>query len=381
VSEPSEGTDAAAPGAVACRARSLGVPRMSRRVALCALLLVLARGGVARAEDPKAGPTVVFLEGEDAKKAISDDAAEPYFALLQPIEMTAKMKSPPEGADLAALREDCRRHYRENVVPTTEEERKAVLFMIARLHAAWAADYPLLAKTPWSILTVSDKVEATLPHTRGSHVVLPQAFLHDFVQAAKDPKGELAVAFLGLLAHEQAHVMQRKMPEEFAKLYASWGFEHAKAVASHPWLDRLRATNPDGIDVRWVFPLKEGTATTLVQPLVTFTDGPEPRSMPEDLQLIAVTLEKDGDALRPKVDGERPVFRDLPTLAAYQDLWGGIDESFHPNEIFAVLFASMVVKEKFQGPDLPRPSTVAGKDFATLRAWCRTAFSGKPATK
>ena len=46
--------------------------------------------------------------------------------------------------------------------------------------------------------------------------------------------------------------MQRKDPEAFAALYASWGFVHAKEVASHPWLDRQRATNPDGVDVRKV---------------------------------------------------------------------------------------------------------------------------------
>ena len=75
----------------------------------------------------------------------------------------------------------------------------------------------------------------------------------------------------------------------------------------------------------------------------------------------------------------RGALRDLGALPEYQDLWGGINDTTHPNEIFAALFAAMIVKDKFGGPDLPSESAAAGKDFATLRAWCREHFSGKAA--
>jgi hypothetical protein len=352
---------------------------MIRRAALCALLLALAPAAT-RAAEP-AAPTLVFLEGDAAKKAIADDAAEPYFSLLQPIEMAAKMKRAPEGADLAALREDCRKHYQDAVVPVTEEERKAVTALIQKVHGAWGTDYPLLAKTPWSIVPVSNKVEAGIPHTRGEHVVLPQELLSDMVRAAKDLAGPDALFFCGLLAREQAKVMQRKDPAAFAALYASWGFVHAKAVASHPGLDRLRWTNPDGTDVTWVFPVKEkdGT-TTFVQPLTLFAEGDEPRRIPDDVRMGAVTLEKDGEGFRPKLEGDKPVFRDLSAIPEYGAVWGGIEETFHPNEIFAALFSAMVLRDRLRGPDLDPPASVAGKDFATLRAWCKERFSGKAST-
>src|SRR5262245_44287511 len=130
---------------------------MIRRAALCAILLVAAPAPARAGDAP--GPTVVFLEGAAAKKAVVDDSAEPYFSLLQPVEMAAKMKRAPEGADLAAQRDDCRQHYRDNVVVWTDEEKKAVAALIQKLHDAWAADYPLLAKTPWSLVPVSNKVE------------------------------------------------------------------------------------------------------------------------------------------------------------------------------------------------------------------------------
>jgi hypothetical protein len=224
---------------------------------------------------------------------------------------------------------------------------------------------------------VSNKVEGGLDHTRGNHVVLTQATISDLAVAAKKLGDQNAAAACGLLAHEQMHVMQRKDPAAFAALYASWGFVHAKSIATHPWLERLRWTNPDGLDLTWVFPVTEkDKTTTFVQPLALFTDGDGPRNM-EDMQTIAVTLERDGEGFRPRVSGDKPVFRDLAALPEYQDLWGGTEETIHPNEIFASLFAAMIVKDKFGGPDLPGESAAAGKDFATLRAWCREHFSGK----
>ena len=353
---------------------------MDRRLAPLGLALLLALGAEARADGAAGTPSVTFLEGEAGRKAIVDESVEPYFSLLQPIEMAAKTKASLEGADLAAQRADCRRLYQEAVIAVTDEEKKAVTALVTRVHGAWASQYPLLAKTAWSFIPLADTIEGGLPHTRGSSIVLQQAVLHMMVRAAKKPEDPITPEMLGLLAHEQSHVVQRLHPEMFARLYTgAWGYVRAKDVASHPWLDRQHLGNPDGIDVGWVFPLKEDGATTYIQPLVVFSEGPEPRSMPQDFQAIGVTMEKKGDAFRPKEDGERPLFRDLGTLPAYQDLWGGVGETFHPNEIFACLFAGMVVKDHFKGPGLERPSEAAGKDFARLRSWCRENFSGKAA--
>ena len=355
--------------------------RPAPSVALLALLGLLSSAPrAARADGPAAAPTVEFLQGDAAKKAIAEEAQEPYFSLLQPLEMTAKMKEAVEGADLAAQREDCRRHYAAHVVEWSAEETAAVKAAVGRLHAAWATEFPVLARTPWSFIAVADVVEAGLPHTRDSHVVLPQAHLNEFARIAKKPMGDEPLSVLGLLAHEQAHVLQRRLPEAFAALYASWGFVHAKTVASHPWLDRQRATNPDGVDLRWVFPLKDGDTTTWIQPLAIFAEGESPPDFQRDIRAVAVTLDKTGDdTFVPKVDGDKPVMRDLGELAAYQNLWGPFDETFHPNEIFANLFARMVLKDHFQAPDFDPPSPVAGKDFATLRAWCREHFADPPA--
>jgi hypothetical protein len=357
---------------------------MNRPAALSGLLLVLVCGAEARADGEAGKPVVTFLVGDAGRAAIVDESIEPYFSLLQPLEMAAKTGSALEGADLAAQRAECKKRYQAGVIELSDEERQALTALVERVHAACAAEYPLLAKTPWSFIPLADTLEGGLPHTRGRSIVLPQVVLHMMVRAAKKPDEPIAPEMCGLLAEEQAHVLQRLYPELFAPLYTEgWGFLRAKDVASDAWLDRRRVTQPDGVDVGWLYPVKEDGGTTTIQPLMILREGPEPLRMPADLQLIAVTMEKKDGVFRPKEEGERPVFRDLTELSAYQNLWGGVEETFHPNEIFASLFAMMVVKDHFQGEGLLQASDIVGKDLEKLRTWCRKSFvvKGAPTPK
>lgn len=99
--------------------------------------------------------------------------------------------------------------------------------------------------------------------------------------------------------------------------------------------------------------------------------------MPQDMQMIAVTLEKKGAVLRPKEDATgKPIFRAMP-LAGFDSLFGGIGETFHPNEIFACLFSAMVARDHFHGGGLSTTCDLVGKDFSKLRPWCREHFAVK----
>jgi hypothetical protein len=125
-----------------------------------------------------------------------------------------------------------------------------------------------------------------------------------------------------------------------------------------------------------VFPLGEGADATVLHPLVVFGGGGDAPKMPHDMEMIAVELKKSGSTFEPKLDArKKPVTKPLPPLTEYGSRFGGIFENFHPNEIFAVLFAAMVTKDHFDGRGLPRPSSAAGEDFDLLRTWCRTAFA------
>ncbi len=350
---------------------------MSPSLRWTSLLWVLALPPVAQAKEP-AKPTIVFLDAEQAAAAIADESIEPYFALLQPAEMEAKTGGEPfEATDLAAQREECRQRYRRGARAFSEEEQRALTTLAQRLHAAWVAPYPRMADLPWSFLGTEDAVEGGLPHTRGRSIVIPRSVGTAIV--ASSARGEAAVREqLGLLAHEQCHVLQRLEPGSFTTLYQSWGFLRAVGLAPAAEVLPRHVVNPDGVRTEWVFPLKEGAGTAYLHPLVALRDLTRPHRMPQEFELIAVELVKDGAGFRPKQDAGGDLrIRPLPEVTAYHARFGGIFENFHPNEIFAVLFSTMVLRDAFGGEGLPQPSEAVGKDFAKLRAWCAKSLVRK----
>ena len=340
------------------------------------LLLVAVSVSAAHAKEP-AKPTVVFLDAEAAAAAIADESLEPYFALLQPAEMEAKTGEPLEAGDLDAPRAACKERYRKGVRAFDAEEQKALTTLCERLHAAWAAKYPRIADLPWSFLGTEQVIEGGLPHTRGRSIVIPRS-VGTAIAAAVRMGGAAEREQLNLLAHEQSHVLQRIEPKLFEPLYQAWGFLRAEGLAPAPQVLARHVVNPDGVRTEWVFPLKEGGGTVYLHPLVAFRDLTPPHRMPDEFEMIAVELEKAGKGFRPKQDAKGDLtIRPLESVRAYGAHFGGIFENFHPNEVFAVLFATMVVKDHFGGEGLPQSSEAVGKDFTKLRTWCTKSLVGK----
>lgn len=350
---------------------------MSLRPLRRVLLLFVAFQSGAQAQEPSK-PTILFLDAGTAAAAIADESLEPYFALLQPAEMQAKTGGEPLAAtELAAQRAECQERYRKGVRVFSDEEQHALTTLVERLHAAWAGAHPRIAELPWSFLGTEEVIEGGLPHTRGRSIVIPSSVGTAIVASLE--AGEAAVReHLTLLVHEQCHVLQRLEPKLFAPLYAAWGFVRAEGLAPAAQLLQRHVVNPDGVRTEWVFPLKEGRTNVYLHPLVAFRDKPPPYQMPHDFELIAVELTKDGAGFRPKQDAQGGlVIRPLQSVTEYNARFGGIFENFHPNEIFAVLFATMVVKDAFGGEGLPQSSDAVGKDFAKLRAWCTKNLASK----
>jgi hypothetical protein len=347
-------------------------------VALVAAILAMAASGTAEADE--SGPRIDFLDVEAAKAAIADESLEPYFSLLEPLEMAAKTGKPLEAKDLKAQREECRTRYQQGVRAFTDEEKTALTSAVRRLHAAWADPYPRIADLPWSFLGVENTVEGGLPHTRGRSIVVPRS-VGVAIAAAETIGGAAARRNVELLVHEQSHVLQRLEPALFEPLYTGdFGFVRAQEVALHRLIAPRHVVNPDGVRVEWVFPRKEGEVTTYLHPLVAFAEGAESPRMPYDMAVLAVEVVKSERGFEPKEDSEgRPLARPLGSIRDYGERFGGIFENFHPNEIFAVLFATLVLQDHFEGRGLPRPSAAAGKDWAKLRPWCREAFAAKAA--
>ena len=79
-----------------------------QRAMVTALLLVAAEwiGPSALVAEDAPPAAVRFLTQKEAMTAIVDESIEPYFSLLQPLEMTAKTCTTPDGAEIG--RASCR---------------------------------------------------------------------------------------------------------------------------------------------------------------------------------------------------------------------------------------------------------------------------------
>ena len=336
------------------------------------VFLVLAAAALVRtaplaAED--APVAVRFLTVKEAQAAIVDESMEPYFSILQPLEMAAKTGAALEGKDLAAQRDECRKRYQAAAREFTDDEKAAITEAARGVGAALKTAYPMFANTPWSFLKLDGSIEGGMPHTRGPHIVLPGSWPGRFAQM-KARKADLVKSALAeVLVHEQCHVLQRAKPDVFADLYTKvWGLVHAKEVEDCPAVLRTRVVNPDGPDMRWIFAAKDGAATAYWQPMILMpADVAVPR-MPADFRVVAIALDKKGDAFAQRTDKDgAPVTTPLEQVAAYQAEFGAVGENFHPNETFACLFSWMASKDQLSGPSSRRP----GADFTKLREWCR----------
>ena len=338
----------------------------------CLLLCGAAAGG-------EAAPSIAFLDVEKARAAIADDP--PYFEQLQPMEMATKTGSPLPGKTLFEQRAEFKRRYQAAVLAFTDAEKDALKTLVRRLDPVLREHYPLLGRMAWSFLKVDDTIEGKLPHTRASHIVLPQWVCTRMAKAVTPADPDIGGAF-DLLVHEQLHVLQRARPELFDSLYIKqWGFVKAEFITECPWLTERRLTNPDGVDCRWIFPLHEKKGIRFIWPLIVLGDGPALRVMPQDARMLAVSVveERGGFRVQQEEDG-RPVMQALVDIRPYRALFPPTTNIFHPNEASASLFAMLVVVDHFTPKALPeaRKARLEAAVLGPLRTWARRNLANEP---
>lgn len=309
-----------------------------------------AAASTLRAEGGKAA--VTFLDKAAAAEAVVDDRAEPYFSKLQPPEMSVKTGAPITGDTLDAKRAETRRRYAAEVLDFSDDEKAALTKLVERVHPILEKDYFRLAKTPWSFLKLSQKIEGGLPHTRGAHIVLSPPVLGGLVQGTAPAAGDAGVArFAGLLLHEQLHVFQRANPEVFATLYTDvWGFRRAAKIDPGEGLARRLLLNPDAVELPWVLPIKaDDGKTRFIWPALVFAKDPgeNDRLSFRDLKLLAVDLaEADAGAFTVVSGGDgEPVTSDLLSVGPFTAVFKPSTYIYHPNEAAADLFSRIVIAE------------------------------------
>jgi hypothetical protein len=350
------------------------------RSILFALIATLVSPRFTPAQDapPAATAPVTFLTLERARAAVIDDSADPYFDKLTALEMSAKTGRPITGDTPEAQRAECKARYQAACEDFTDAERQALTTLLTRIHPGIDRTYPGFAKQPWSFIKVKATLEGGMPHTRGPHVIVSPPVLGAMRQMALGGDAGTSAA-AGILAHEQTHVLQRLHPEWFTKLYTDvMGFQRVERVEPHPWVAARQLVNPDGIDTRWVFPVRSDSQPNVkprwIWPLVIFSDT-DATSL-RQMTFIALDLEPtDSNAAEPesfkvKSDvSDEPVREPLAGVGAYVRAVRTRHSLYHPNEAAADLMARLVIAEA-----LGQGAVTDAKDMEPVRAWAKETF-------
>ena len=348
---------------------------MSR--SLPAILICLLFAAAVHAAEPS--PPCEFLSGDAARVAIVDDSLDPYFSRMGRHEMALKTGSPIPGATQADRTAECKKLYQAAAMDFTADDKADLQWAVDAVQAGLVRDYPVFGKTPFSFIKISDSLEGGMPHTRGSHVVVPEGMLRDLhaIHESADDRGRRFMA--NVVVHEQTHVLERLHPDLFVPLFTDvFHFVHAKHVKTDQWLDDRQLINPDGTVCDWVMPVveKPGADPTYVLPLIEcrHTDS---TNMVQDLSTVAVTLVPDGGGYKPREgDDGKPVVRRLSAVAGYYKDIGRVQDDYHPNEVAADWFAELAVCDEMpaNGTDAKNREKDSEK-LRPIRDWAKKAFA------
>lgn len=341
---------------------------MNRRLFLApALLLALS---AATAQTAATASHLLLLGPDEAKAALVDDHRAPYFERLTPIEIAVKTGGSKGDAT------EARRRYQAAARAFTKEDLAAFADLADWMAPKLAKSYPLLERTPFSLLKAADSLEGGLPHTRDRHIVFAEGLVAQAVALRDANPGAFRKAMGPLLLHEQMHVIERLYPERFENLFTEvWGFRHLEKAPEHPWLAERQLLNPDGPDLRWIYPIRREEGKRWIWPLVILREPKTSMKMPQDFLLIGIALEEAGGAFKVVEDPKTHVPRFEP-LGEMEDLlrrFPNPGELYHPNEIAADWIAEVVWEDLTGGgADPSDPEQAAShRRAAKMRAWAQ----------
>ncbi len=334
--------------------------------------------GAACAADPAPDvPVIAFLSRDEAGKAIVEEKIEPYFTLLSALDMSAKTGSAIAADNRDAQLAEVKTRYREAMRDFTDAEKEALTAALTRLQPTLKEHYPLFARTPWSLIKKASSLEGGAHFTREAHIVLSEQFPAAVASAREKRKpDEVARMALGLLLHEQCHVLQRLHPKLFAGMYAQfWRMERFEKIAGTTWLDERNAVNPDGVDVNWIVPvkMKEGDAEVErhVWPRILYKTTQGVPRMFADMEMVLVDVERAGEGWRVKSgDDGTPSRQPLNKAASFAALFPH-GNAYHPNEAAAAAIPAIILADAFPQAARPAPSQAMLDYEGRLRKWMR----------
>ena len=301
------------------------------------------------------------LSAEEGRRAFVDESIEPYFSVLEVLEIAALTRSPAQDIDtekqLATLRRQTREQLQAQIGSFTADEASLLKQITLRIDELLGTDFPLITAQPWKILKLDSSCCATA-HTRSDSIILAQHGIEEMMRLWHESHDiDKVLAGKGsLLLHEQIHVIQRYHPELFAALYQKlWGFTRVATVRGSPWLQKHILHNPDAYDLGYLLafdpaasdtsPAKNYQLRTLLIP-----ESPVSPRMGVDFKSVAIETEEDATGWHNKLDDSgMPIYVSFEDFKVFHPLEGRAPQlalkrgGDHPHEILAYSFEAILL--------------------------------------
>ena len=327
-------------------------------------------------KSPLVHSRISFLEKSQASVAILDETFEPYFSKLQRKEIsTFVQEKAPKNIDSA--RAFARMKFSSAVMDFSSQEKEILTFVVKKTNR-WLLenDINLMANQPWRFIKIQNWLCGGFAHTRGTYIILSQAYLDRLSTDWSDNMTEeselkLVTSLGGLLVHEQMHSLQRTFKSKFKKLYSeNWNFINQQ-IKDEQEIVKDQVSNPDAPIAEWLIPDPEiRDKFYWIRTLIT--KNVEIPEMGKDFVDVAFDIFKDKENYSLIKLNNTISSRPLSELDFYTNSFPvkrGLD---HPNEISAYMFSDFFKAGYNSKSPFLEKQTSSSDNYDLFLSWIKT---------
>ena len=327
-------------------------------------------------KSPLVHSRISFLGKSHASVAILDETFEPYFSKLQRKEIsTFVQEKAPKNIDSARV--FARMKFSSAVMDFSTQEKDILSFVVKKTNR-WLLENEinLMANQPWRFIKIQNWLCGGFAHTRGTYIILSQAYLDRLSNDWSDNMTEeselkLVTSLGGLLVHEQMHSLQRTFKSKFKKLYSeNWNFINQQ-IKDEQEIIKDQVSNPDAPIAEWLIPDPEiRDKFYWIRTLIT--KNVEIPEMGKDFVDVAFDIFKDKENYSLIKLNNTISSRPLSELDFYTKSFPvkrGLD---HPNEISAYMFSNFFKAGYNSKSPFLEKQTNSSDNYNLFLSWIKT---------
>ena len=252
---------------------------------------------------------VEFIASDVGRRLLKSDAYG-FARSLRPRESLARTGVLPEQALEV---------YSSGILDFTKTEKAKVTEFLSGVQ--------MLSDLDWKFVKMKSELDWGYPYTFSDIVVLPQHLIDDVVSSRRT--ADLASTLL----HEYLHICQRREQKRFNTYYErNYYMKHTPELGIPKVVDDTLVTNPDGLDIRWVFTTPADESGAVNETLKG--DWFFCMQLDTDLQIQKSAY---------RVSDSRVSDRERLPLQLFARFFAGLANCYHPNEIFSYLQTNKIL--------------------------------------